>query len=121
MRVLLLEQGQVLETDQRRGSIGGMLTDPQDLPQQQNGSGKRRKGLVEAADLLAHPAAFDLEQGGSVALPREQNGCHHWEKDGDVGGAPCQGLDPGLGSGSVIRPRKSLGLVMFKSLRRRKW
>lgn len=81
-----------------------MLTDPQDLPQQQKRSGKRRKRLVEAADLLAHPAAFDLEQGGSVALPREQNGCHHWVRDGDFGSAPCKGLEPGIGSGSVIQP-----------------
>lgn len=73
MRMLLLEQGQVLEAaDQRRGSIGGMLTDPQDLPQQQKGSGKRRKRLVEAADLLAHPAAFDLEQGALWPFPENK-------------------------------------------------
>lgn len=40
-----------------------MLTDPQDLPQQEAGSGKRGEMLVELAGLLVRPAACDLEQG----------------------------------------------------------
>lgn len=96
MRVLLFEQGKVLEAaDQRRESIGRMLRDPQDLPQQQKGSGKRRKRLVEAADLLAHPAAFDLEQGGSVVLPKNKMAVITGRKMEILGVLPVRAWDLG--------------------------
>lgn len=92
-----------------------MLTDPQDLPGQQEGSGKRGERPVEPAGVLACPAGGDLKRwwwwggGGSAVLDKQQNSCPHWEKDEGLGGAPSEGPEPELGSASVIWIRKTLG------------
>lgn len=95
--------------DQRRGGTGGVLTDPQDLPEQQEGSGKRGERRVEPAGLLACPAARDLEQGVLWPLTKKVIAVITARKMRIWGGAPSEGPEPELGSGSVIPIGKNLG------------